>query len=221
MKVYDKGALAVGLVWGLLGALRLWVNGTEDWLMILLSAVLSVRWLYEGLSKKGADNAKRRAEENKRACEAMFGSHARFWSSDIYLVLLLVFLLLTCLPYPYPVWSAVPLGIMLVYAIWLTRAIKQKNEELDLEACQTLRRVELEGVDASYHFLVEKEEMWAKMLMKALTDNNIPCSALPVYGAGVTARTGMQERLKIYVPEDKHQQARELMAELFPEDKES
>ena len=38
-----------------------------------------------------------------------------------------------------------------------------------------------------YVLLVEKEEMWAQMLIQVLKDNNIPCSALPVHGAGVCA----------------------------------
>ena len=31
-----------------------------------------------------------------------------------------------------------------------------------------------------YVLLVEKEEMWAKMLMQVLRDNEISCTALPV-----------------------------------------
>lgn len=66
-----------------------------------------------------------------------------------------------------------------------------------------------------YVLLVEKEEMWAKMLMQVLEDNNIPCTALSVYGAGFTIKTGMQERLKVYVPSENLPQASELLQELF------
>lgn len=67
-----------------------------------------------------------------------------------------------------------------------------------------------------YVLLVEKEEMWAKMLMQVLEYNNVPCTASPVYGAGFALKTGMQERLKIYVPSKNLPQATELLQELFP-----
>ena len=66
-----------------------------------------------------------------------------------------------------------------------------------------------------YVLLVEKEEMWAKMLIQVLEDNNIPCTAIPVYGAGFSIKTGTQERLKVYVPVDNRTQATELLEELF------
>ena len=66
-----------------------------------------------------------------------------------------------------------------------------------------------------YILLVEKEEMWAKMLMQVLEDNHVPCAALPVYGAGFSLKTGMQDRLKVYVPVDNLPQATELVEELF------
>ena len=69
-----------------------------------------------------------------------------------------------------------------------------------------------------YVLLAEKEEMWAKMLMQVLEDNNVPCAAIPVYGAGFSLRTGMQERLGIYVPAENLPQAIELAEELFSED---
>ena len=64
-------------------------------------------------------------------------------------------------------------------------------------------------------FLTEKEEMWAKMLMEVLKDHKIPCHAVPVHGAGLAVRTGITERLKIYVPEACRDQAEELTEELF------
>lgn len=66
-----------------------------------------------------------------------------------------------------------------------------------------------------YVLLIEKEEMWARMLMEVLEDNNVPCAALPVCGAGLTIKTGMQERLKVFVPAESLPQATELLQELF------
>jgi len=70
-------------------------------------------------------------------------------------------------------------------------------------------------MDNGYVLLVEKEEMWAKMLMQVLKDNNVPCAALPVYGAGFTVKTGTQERLKVYVSYECLPQATALVEELF------
>lgn len=75
-------------------------------------------------------------------------------------------------------------------------------------------------MDADYTFLVEKEAMWAEMLMEALRDNEIPCTAIPVFGAGLVIKTGIQERLKIYVLKDDQAKAEELLEELFPADAE-
>ena len=69
-----------------------------------------------------------------------------------------------------------------------------------------------------YVLLAEKEEMWAQMLMEILEDNRIPCVSLPVYGAGFAARTGMQERLKVFVPSAYLMQASELQQALFEAD---
>jgi len=67
-----------------------------------------------------------------------------------------------------------------------------------------------------FQLLTEKEYMWAKMLEEVLKDNNIPCVVVPVLGAGFTLKTGMQERLKVYVPSENKARAEELMNELFP-----
>jgi len=64
--------------------------------------------------------------------------------------------------------------------------------------------------------LTEKERMWAQMLMEVLQDNDIPCAAQPVHGAGLVVKTGIQERLKVFVPADLRKQAEELLQELFP-----
>lgn len=69
-----------------------------------------------------------------------------------------------------------------------------------------------------YELLVEKEAMWAQMLIQVLKDNNIHCVAVPIHGAGFVAKTGMQERLKIYVSSEKLQQASDFLQELFSEE---
>ena len=66
-----------------------------------------------------------------------------------------------------------------------------------------------------YAPLLEKEEMWAKMFIQVLEDNNIPFATVPVYGAGFSMRTGIQERLKVFVPAENLAQAAELAEELF------
>ena len=48
-----------------------------------------------------------------------------------------------------------------------------------------------------YELLVEKEEMWARMLMQVLEDNDVPCASLPVFGAGFAIKKGAKERLKV------------------------
>lgn len=63
--------------------------------------------------------------------------------------------------------------------------------------------------------LIEKEEMWAKMLMQVLEDNGVPCAALPVYGAGFALKTGVMERLKVFVPANYLPQATALAEALF------
>lgn len=66
-----------------------------------------------------------------------------------------------------------------------------------------------------YVLLIEKEEMWARMLMEVLEDNQIPCASLPVFGAGFSLKTGTQERLRVYVPAGCLPQATELYEALF------
>lgn len=80
-------------------------------------------------------------------------------------------------------------------------------------------------MDHEYVCLTEKEEMWARMLMQVLEDNEIPCSALPVHGAGMVVKTGMQESLRVFVPERCLAEATELLqalfsAELLPDEEE-
>ena len=66
-----------------------------------------------------------------------------------------------------------------------------------------------------YVLLTEKEEMWARMLLEVLEDNHIPCTSLPVYGAGFALKTGTQDRLKVYVPSEYLAQATALVEALF------
>ena len=68
-----------------------------------------------------------------------------------------------------------------------------------------------------YVLLIEKEEMWAQMLLQVLKDNQIPCTSLSVYGAGFALKTGMQDRRKVYVPAEYLTQAMELVEALFSE----
>lgn len=72
-------------------------------------------------------------------------------------------------------------------------------------------------MNSDYIFLTEKEAMWAEMLMEALQKADIPAASVPVYGAGLVMRGGVQERLKIYIPLANKPQAEELLEELFPE----
>ncbi len=75
-------------------------------------------------------------------------------------------------------------------------------------------------MNTDYTLLAEKEGMWAEMLMQVLRDNGIPCTAIPVYGAGLVMKTGKQERLKVYVPRADREKAEELLGELFPQGEE-
>ena len=69
-----------------------------------------------------------------------------------------------------------------------------------------------------YVLLIEKEEMWAKMLMEVLQDNGIPCVKQSVYGAGFVLKTGTLERFKVFVPKEYMEQASEFVQELFSEE---
>jgi hypothetical protein len=69
-----------------------------------------------------------------------------------------------------------------------------------------------------FELLMEKEAMWAEMLLQVLKDHGIPCTSLPVYGAGFVIKTGIQERLRIYVPAQHMLQAEALAEELFAAD---
>ena len=70
-------------------------------------------------------------------------------------------------------------------------------------------------MNQEYVLLTEKEEMWARMLLEVLKDNGVPCTSVPVHGAGFALKTGMQDSLRIFVPAEKLAQAKELLEALF------
>ena len=73
-------------------------------------------------------------------------------------------------------------------------------------------------MSGEFAVLTTKEEMWARMLLEVLEDNGIPCTALPLHGAGFAMKTGLQDSLTVYVPQNMLAQATELMESLFSED---
>jgi hypothetical protein len=73
-------------------------------------------------------------------------------------------------------------------------------------------------VEESFVLLTEKEEMWARVLMEVLRDNGIPCTAKSVLGAAFTIKTGLQDRLRVFVPEALLPRAEALLREIFPAD---
>ena len=72
-------------------------------------------------------------------------------------------------------------------------------------------------METDFEFLTQKEAMWAQMLTQVLKDNNVPYTAIPVHGAGLTIKTGMRKSLNIFVPKEAKEKAQELMEALFPE----
>lgn len=72
-------------------------------------------------------------------------------------------------------------------------------------------------METDFEFLTQKEAMWAQMLTQVLKDNNVPYTAIPVHGAGLTIKTGMRESLNIFVPKEAKEKAQELMEALFLE----
>lgn len=69
-----------------------------------------------------------------------------------------------------------------------------------------------------YEFLIEKEEIWARVLAEVLSDNGVPFVTRSVLGAGFVLKTGMQEIIRIFVPAEFYDKARELCDELFSQD---
>ncbi|MBQ6116500.1 MAG: DUF2007 domain-containing protein [Oscillospiraceae bacterium] len=73
-------------------------------------------------------------------------------------------------------------------------------------------------MDNDFVLLTEKEAMWAGILEEVLKDNGIEYAAIPVFGAGLALKAGMQERFRIFVPADRMPEAEELLHELFSAD---
>ena len=70
-------------------------------------------------------------------------------------------------------------------------------------------------MENGYEFLTERETVWAEMLAEVLKDNGIEFVTVPVFGAGMTLRTGVRERLRIFVPTGDKPRAEKLCDELF------
>lgn len=70
-------------------------------------------------------------------------------------------------------------------------------------------------MESDFVLLTERERMWAEMLTQVLEDNGIVHTAVPVYGAGMTLKAGVTERLRIYVEQKDLARAQALMEELF------
>ena len=75
-------------------------------------------------------------------------------------------------------------------------------------------------MNGDYELLTEKEAMWAELLEQVLKDNGVECVAVPVYGAALALKAGVQERYKLFVPHGQKPQAEELIKELFSDNAE-
>ena len=73
-------------------------------------------------------------------------------------------------------------------------------------------------MDNQFVLLTEKEAMWAKMLLEVLEDNHIPCTSLPVHGAGLVLKAGVSEQLRVFVHRQYLHQAQDLLEILFSEE---
>lgn len=73
-------------------------------------------------------------------------------------------------------------------------------------------------MDEEFVTLVEREGVWARMLIEVLKDNGIPAAGIPLIGAGLTMRAGMQERYRVLVPEECLEKAAGILREIFPSD---
>ena len=73
-------------------------------------------------------------------------------------------------------------------------------------------------MNEGFVLLGEMDEVWAKMLMEVLKDNDIPCTYKPVFGFALSVKTGGTDVWKLYVPSEYEARARELSEELFSAD---
>ena len=70
-------------------------------------------------------------------------------------------------------------------------------------------------------FLIEKEVMWAEMLIEVLENNQIPYTYTTSMGAGMALKVGpLFERYQIFVPYAYIEQARDCVRTLFKEESE-
>ena len=65
-------------------------------------------------------------------------------------------------------------------------------------------------------FVDEQAQMWAEMLCDVLRQNGIPCISRSVLGAGLAMKVGVNlDRHRVFVPFEQHEQALEIVNELF------
>ena len=73
-------------------------------------------------------------------------------------------------------------------------------------------------MNEGFVLLCEEQEMWAKMLMEMLKNNGIPSRAQGKMGAGFAMATGLMDRLRVYVPLEKEEEAKALYHAFFTEE---
>ena len=66
-------------------------------------------------------------------------------------------------------------------------------------------------MQTSFEFLTEGTQLLTDVLVQVLHEHGIPSRSVPVYGAGLRMYTGAQEQMKVYVPANLLEQARELL----------
>lgn len=69
-------------------------------------------------------------------------------------------------------------------------------------------------MNEEYEFLIEKEEIWARMYIQLLEENSIEYTTVSVYGAGLTMKVGGQDIIKIYVPTSQLSKAKKIIKEI-------
>lgn len=87
---------------------------------------------------------------------------------------------------------------------------------LQCPGCGTDRLRNVKPTD--FCFVTEKDEMWAKMFLEILKDNDIPYTQLSSVGAGLAIRAGVTDQIRIYVPYEKLDTALDLLKQAFPDD---
>ena len=93
------------------------------------------------------------------------------------------------------------------------------NENDCCDICGKSHLKEVEPDDKC--FLIEKEVMWAEMLIEVLENNQIPYTYTTSMGAGMALKVGpLFERYQIFVPYAYIEQARDCVRTLFKEESE-